>query len=186
MMEAEMTASVSKLPVKKEEAKALEGAGAFQMWHPLDTLRREVEHLFQNFERGTWPSPFRGTGFDIEPFWKGEMAWGFGPAVDFVEKDDVYELTAELPGLDDKNIELRLVNGNLVIKGEKLEDKEEKKKGYYLHERHFGSFERTFRVPEAADAEKIVANFKKGVLKVTLPKKPEARKPAKRIEIKAS
>ena len=62
---------------------------------------------------------------------------------------------------------------------------EAKKKDYYLHERHFGSFERSFDLPEGVDPDKIEAAFKKGVLTVTLPKKPEAQKPAKKIEVKA-
>jgi HSP20 family protein len=91
-----------------------------------------------------------------------------------------------LPGLDEKNIEVKLVNGSLTIKGEKKEEKEEKKKDYYLHERHFGSFERSFSVPDGVDSDKIEASFKKGVLIVTLPKKAEAQKPAKKIEIKVA
>jgi HSP20 family protein len=95
-------------------------------------------------------------------------------------------VTAERPGLDEKNVELKLADGELTIRGEKQEEKEEKKKEYYLHERHFGSFERRFAVPEGVDTDKIEASFKKGVLTVRLPKKPEARKPEKKIEIKAS
>jgi len=87
--------------------------------------------------------------------------------------------------MDGKNIEVKLVNGGLTIKGEKREEKEEKK-DYYLHERHFGSFERCFAVPEGVETDKIEASFKKGVLTVTLPKKPEAQKPEKKIEIKAA
>ena len=92
----------------------------------------------------------------------------------------------DLPGMDEKNIEVKVVNGNLIIKGEKQEEKEEKKKDYYLHERHFGSFERSFEVTDGVDADKIEATFKKGVLTVTLPKKPEAQKPAKKIEVKSA
>jgi len=88
--------------------------------------------------------------------------------------------------MDQKNVEVKVANGNLTIMGEKQEEKEEKKKDYYLHERHFGSFERSFEIPEGVDADKIEANFKKGVLTVTLPKKPEAQKPAKKIEVKAA
>jgi HSP20 family protein len=95
------------------------------------------------------------------------------------------EITAELPGMDEKNIEVKVTDGILTIKGEKQEEKEEKKKDYYLHERHFGSFERSFGLPEGVDINKIEAAFKKGVLTVTLPKKPEAQKPAKKIEVKA-
>jgi HSP20 family protein len=88
-----------------------------------------------------------------------------------------------LPSLDEKNVEVKLVNGNLTIKGEKIEEREKKKEHYYLPERHFGSFERSFSVPEGVNAENI---FKKGVLTVTLPKKPEARKPEKKIEVKSA
>ena len=114
------------------------------------------------------------------------MPWDTSPAVDFAESDEVYEITVELPGIDDKNIEVKLVNGGLRITGEKQDEVKEKKKGYLLHERHFGSFERYLRIPEGVDQDKIEASFKKGVLKVVLPKKPEARKPEKKIEIKAS
>ena len=71
--------------------------------------------------------------------------------------------------MDEKNIEVRFVNGNLMIKGEKEEEKEEKKKDYYVRERHFGPF----KGQEGVDADKMKASFKKGVLTITLPKKPE-------------
>jgi len=91
-----------------------------------------------------------------------------------------------LPGMDEKNIEVKVADGTLTIKGEKQEEKEEKKKDYYLRERSFGSFERSFAIPEGVDVDKIEASFKKGVLTLTLPKKPEAQKPAKKIDIKAA
>jgi HSP20 family protein len=81
---------------------------------------------------------------------------------------------------------VKLSKGSLTIKGEKKEEKEEKKKDFYLQERRFGSFERTFGVPEGVDADKIEATFKKGVLTIMLPKKPEAQKPEKKINVKAS
>jgi len=175
-----MAEAATKLPVKTEE-KAVQHA-----WRPFEGLRREVDRLFEDFERGSWRIPFRRSVFDIEPFWRRELSWGAAPAIDIVENDNSYELTAELPGLDEKNIEVKLANGGLTIKGEKLEEKEEKKKNYYLHERHLGSFERCFRVPDGVDTDKIEANFKKGVLTVTLPKKPEAQKPEKKIAVKAA
>ena len=85
-----------------------------------------------------------------------------------------------------KNVEVKVANGVLTIKGEKNEEKEEKKKDYYLRERNFGSFERSFQVPDGVDRDKIEASFKKGVLTVTLPKKPEAQKAAKKIAVKAA
>ena len=88
--------------------------------------------------------------------------------------------------MDEKNIEVKFSDGVLTIKGEKEEVKEEKKKDYYLNERSFGSFQRSFRLPDGVDADKIEANFKKGVLTVTVPKSAEAQKAAKKIEIKAA
>jgi HSP20 family protein len=173
-----MAETATKLPVKTEKAAA--------PWRPLASLRHEIDRLFEDFDRDLWGSPFRRSMFDIAPFWRRATSWAAEPAVDIVEKEKAYEITAELPGLDEKNIEVKLANGGLTIKGEKQEEKEEKKKDYYLHERHFGSFERCFAVPEDVDTDKIEANFKKGVLTVTLPKKPEAIKPEKKIEVKAA
>jgi len=102
----------------------------------------------------------------------------FGPGI--------YEITAKLPGMDEKNIEVKVADGVLTIKGEKREEKEEKQKDYYLQERSFGSFERSFEVPETVETDKIEASFRKGVLTLTLPKKAEAQKPAKKIEVKTA
>ena len=77
-----------------------------------------------------------------------------------------------------------LSNGNLIIKGEKKEDKEEKRKGYHLSERHYGAFERMFNLPKGVDADKIEASFSKGVLSISLPKKPEAMKADKVVPVK--
>ena len=89
--------------------------------------------------------PFRGSLFDTAPFRRAEAALGAMPAVDVSETDKAYEITAELPGMDEKNVEVKLANGVLTIKGEKQEEKEEKKKDYYMRERRFGSFQRAFR-----------------------------------------
>ena len=100
--------------------------------------------------------------------------------MDVTETDKAYEIAAELPGMSDKNVEVKLADGVLTIKGEKQEEKEEKKKDYYLHERNFGSFQRAFQVPDGVDADKIEASFKNGVLTVTLPKSAQAQKTARR------
>ena len=124
--------------------------------------------------------------FDVEPFWRRELTWTTTPAMDVAETDKAYEITAELPGMSESDVEVVAANGVLTIKGEKKEEKEEKKKDYYLSERRYGSFERRMQIPEDVEADKIEAAFKKGVLTVTLPKKPEAQKPAKKIEVKAA
>ena len=111
-------------------------------------------------------------------------SFGKAPAVDIAEKDKEYEITAELPGMDEKNIDVKFADGILTIKGEKTEEKEEKKKDYYLSERRFGSFQRSFQVPDGVDADKIDASFKNGVLTVILPKSAQAQKSEKKIAIK--
>lgn len=179
-----MVEAATKLPVKTEEKDA-KPSGAPSVWRPLENLRREIDHLFEDFDRGIWLRPLRRSVFDIHPLWPRETSWN-APAVDLVEKDNSYEATAELPGIDQKNVEVTLRNGSLVIKGEKQEEKEEEKQDYYLHERQFGSFERSFSVPEGVDADKIEATFKNGVLKVILPKTAAAQKPAKKIDVKAA
>jgi HSP20 family protein len=175
----------AKVPVKAEQ-KAEAKTAVPQVWRPFETLRREVDRLFDDFGAEFWRSPFRHSLFDVEPIFRRELTVGQAPAIDIVDKDNAYEVTADVPGFDEKNIEVKVVNGSLSIKGERKSEKEEKKKDYYLSEREFGSFERTFALPEGVDTDKIEASLKKGVLTVTLPKKPEAQKPAKKIEVKAA
>jgi HSP20 family protein len=181
-----MAETATKLPIKTEKEEAAPSTTVARDWQPLETLRREIDRVFDNFHRGAWLSPFSRTSFEIEPFWRRELSWGATPAVDIVERDKAYEITAELPGMDEKNIEVKLANGGLTIKGEKQAEREEKKKDYYLHERHYGSFQRAFRLPDGVDTDKIEANFKKGVLTVTLPKTTEAQKKETKIAIASS
>jgi HSP20 family protein len=105
--------------------------------------------------------------------------------MDIVQDKDKYEITAELPGLDEKNIEVKVSNGSLVIMGEKEERKDEKESNRYLSERRFGSFQRAFSLPESIDTQKIEAGFKNGVLKVSLPKTAVAKK-EQTITVKAA
>jgi HSP20 family protein len=179
-----MSNSVKKMPIHTED-KSSQLPLPSDPWRPLEKLRQQVDRLFEDFNRGSALSPFSRGLFDVEPFWRREPSSHGLPAVDITEKEKSFEITAELPGMDQKNIELKLSNGNLIIKGEKKEDKEEKRKGYHLSERHYGSFERVFNLPKGVDAEKIEASFSKGVLNISLPKKPEAMKADKVVPIKA-
>ncbi|MBR0785324.1 Hsp20/alpha crystallin family protein [Bradyrhizobium iriomotense] len=174
-------ASETKLPVTK---KANEPAFASEAWRPFETLRKEVDRLFEDFGGDDfWRRPFRSlAGFERNLAQKLAST----PAVDVAESDKAYEITAELPGMDEKDIEVNVANDGLTIKGEKRVEKEEQQKDYYVSERRYGSFERYFRLPEDVEADKIEASFKNGVLKVTLPKTAEAQKPAKKIEVKAA
>jgi HSP20 family protein len=175
----------TKVPVKTEQ-KTEGKVVARPVRHPFDSLRREIDRLFDDFGAEFWRSPFTRRLFDMEPVFRREATLGAGPAVDIVEKDKTYEVTADVPGFDENNVEVKVVNGSLCIRGERKSEKEEKKEGYYLSEREFGSFERTFGLPDGVDTDKIEASVKKGVLTVTLPKKPEAQKPEKKIEVKAA
>jgi HSP20 family protein len=176
-----MAEAATKLPVKTEEKKPDRPTE----WRPFESLRREIDRVFDDFQVGPWRFPFGRNVFDVTPFWRGaDVTWAKAPAVDVVDKDKAYEITAELPGMDESNIDVKYANGTLTIKGEKKDEKEEKKKDYYLSERHYGSFQRSFGVPDGVDADKIEANFKNGVLTVTLPKTAEAQKSEKKIAIK--
>lgn len=100
---------------------------------------------------------------------------GWVPAVDVVESDDTLVLTAELPGMTEKDIELSIENGVLTLKGEKKEEKREQAKGYWLLERSYGALQRTFALPKSVDANAIDAHFANGVLTIALPKMPQAK-----------
>jgi HSP20 family protein len=176
-----MAQNVTKLPVKTV-AQGRWPAG----WRPLEPLQREIDRLFEDFGQGAWSFPFSRAMAGFEPMWQAGMSWGAAPAVDVIEKEAAYEITAELPGIDEKNVELTVSGGMLSIKGEKKEEKEEKQEGYYLSERQYGSFQRSFALPENVEADKIDASFKNGILTVKLPKKAEAVQPEKKIAIKAA
>ena len=179
-----MTKADIKVPVTTDtKPEAAPSTMQMQMWRPFESLRREVDRLFEDFTTSPFKLPFRRPSFDIEPFWSPE-SWMAVPAVDFVERDAAYEVHAELPGMDEKDIEVKVSGGVLTIKGEKQQEKEEKKPDFHMRERRFGAFERVLRVPDGVDAEKIEASFKKGVLTVTLPKAAGALKPVKTIAVK--
>jgi HSP20 family protein len=175
--------NIVRKPIENADNPA-KGLSRADLRHPLENLRRQVDRLFEDFHIGGLHLPFTRSAFDVEPVWRRELLGHSMPAVDITEKEKSFEITAELPGMDEKNIEIKLTNGNMLIRGEKTEEIEEKKKDYYLSERHYGSFERIFSLPKGIDAERIEASFSKGVLTVTLPKKPEAIKPEKVIPIK--
>jgi HSP20 family protein len=170
-------AEATKLPVKTEKTTT--------EWAPFDSLRREIDQLFAEFRPFHWRLPSTRSTFGFEmPRFRDD--WTIAPAMDLVEKEKEYEISAELPGIDEKNVEIKVANHTMTIKGEKEEEKEENQKDYYLSERRYGSFQRSFALPQGIDPDKIEATFAKGVLTVKLPKTAEAQKAEKTITVKAA
>lgn len=178
-----MTQAATKVPVKTSRPPVrhspVHGAS-----RPVERLRTEVDRLLDDFLRGYWHVPFKGSVVDVEPYWRGEISFGATPAVDIVEKDDAYKVTAELPGVDEQHVDIGFAEGTLTIKGQKEEEQEDEEQDHFLSERRYGAFHRSFRVPDSVDADKIEASFKDGILTVTLPKTAEARRKQKKIAIK--
>jgi len=164
------------------EAKKAVPARAPDVWQ---SFRSEMDRLFDRFSARFGMPAFR-RWFDTGPAWTYQSSFGFPtPAVDVTEDDKAYKINAELPGLEEKDIDVKVSGGMLTIKGEKSYEKDEKNKDYHVSERAYGSFQRSFTLPEGVDADKIAADLAKGVLTVTLPKTPQAAK-QKKIEVKAS
>ena len=157
-------------------------AAETELMHPLLGLRDQIEDMFDRYFHGwsdRWPR--LGQMWDVEP---GLGLKGFmrTPTVDMSETDKGYEITAELPGMDEKDLEVNLTDDVLTIEGNKREEREEKKKDYYLQERRYGEFRRSLRLPQDADADKISARFEKGVLNVEIPK-TGAKKRGRKISV---
>ncbi len=109
----------------------------------------------------------------------------WAPRVDVRESDAAYAISAELPGLEDKDVEVTVADGVLTLKGEKNAAVEEERENYFRKERVYGRFERSFRLPEEVEANKVMANFKNGVLTVGVPKSEEAQSVVHTVEIEA-
>jgi HSP20 family protein len=178
-----MVETVTKVPVRTDK-KGVKPIGAPAQWAPMETLRREIDRLFEGMS-GSWPFASGRNPLDFVG-WPREAQWRLTPAVDVAESDKDFEITAELPGMNENDVELTLANGNLVIKGEKKEERESRETDYYLSERRYGSFVRAFELPASVDAAKIEASFAKGVLRVKLPKSAEAQKNETKIPVKAA
>jgi HSP20 family protein len=178
-----MPESVTKLPAKQETAAPATRRMSF--WEPFEALHKEVDRIFEDFTSGFGRRALSRRVSEAEPLLRHEASFGVSaPVVDVVEKEKEYQISAELPGLEEKDVDVSVADDMLTIKGEKKEEKEEKAKNYYLSERRYGAFQRSFQLPSGVDAEKIEANFQKGVLTVTLPKTPEAQKKEQKITIK--
>ena len=154
---------------------------------PWQAFRTEMDRLFDRFSGGFFGMPSMRRLFDVEPLWRDESLPGMTmPAMDVSEDDKAYKLTAELPGLSEKDVEVTLTGDVVMLKGEKKLEHEEKGKNRYLSERSYGSFQRSFYLPDGVARDKVTAEFKDGVLTVMLPKTAEAQVPTKKVEVKAA
>ncbi|MBN2010752.1 Hsp20/alpha crystallin family protein [candidate division KSB1 bacterium] len=142
--------------------------------NPFQAIQREMNRLFDNFFNDTRMSPFRSN--EIGTF----------PQINIREDDKTITVEAEVPGMDEKDIHISLSNNVLSLHGEKKQVKEDRKGQYYHMERSYGSFQRAIPLQCEVDDTKVEASFKKGVLKVVLPKTPEAQRKTKRIPITVS
>lgn len=154
-------------------------------WRPFENVRRDIDHLIDDLARSLKRVPFDFLGAATTPFTSGGAMWQLSPVADIQNKPTCYEVTAELPGIDENHVEVKVTDGMLTIKGEKRQEQERKGEGLYLSERRFGAIERAFRMPPGVDASKIEAVLKNGVLTVTLPKTAEA-KAEKTIAVQAA
>ena len=148
--------------------------GRTSMMPSISDLHREVDRVFDQFWSGFGtPSMFGGNGPAVE----------FDVRVDTTEDEKAYHVTAELPGMTEKDVEVTFADNMLTISGEKKEEKEVKEENVHRRERHFGSFRRSFTLPAEIDEAKIAATFKDGVMTIDLPKSKTAQKKAKKITI---
>jgi HSP20 family protein len=138
-------------------------------------LHNDVNRAFADFLRLS-NIPFSG--------WPGSVLDNPGVQVDVAETDKEVKVSAELPGVDEADIDVRVSDGMLIISGEKKAESKVEKTGYILHERTFGRVERALPLPDGIDADAAKATFKNGVLTVTIPKTAQAQSSAKRIAVK--
>lgn len=143
----------------------------------METLHRDMDRLFDQMVGESTRSSF--------------MPWAWGrdfaqPKIDETEDDKAFYVTIELPGMDEDDVDITMSGRLLTIRGEKKEDEKEEGKDYYRRERRFGSFRRTLERPGEVDESKIEASFKKGVLRISLPRTKEAQARIKHIDVKAA
>jgi HSP20 family protein len=172
-----METAMAEVPVELKKAPPAQ-TNVPDVWQ---SFRSEMDRLFGS----GFGFPSLRRMFDIEPAWRSSFSFST-PAIDMSEDEKAYKISAELPGIDAKDIDVSVSGDMLVLKGEKRQEKEEKDKNYHFSERAYGSFQRAFELPGSVDRNKIAADFSKGVLTITLPKTTEAQRPVKKIEVKSS
>ncbi len=161
------------LQIRRQETPA-------RITHPITQIQHEINRLFDDV--------FRSVGFPWMDFERGFPSliasdW-IKPTLDIAASDKEYTISVELPGVNEKEVQLELANDTLKISGEKKQEKEEKDKNYYRMERSYGTFQRVLSLPEDADQDNIAATYKNGIMKITIPRKAHPQAEVKRIEIK--
>lgn len=159
----------------KEKEKETREVTPWRPFSELSRVERDMEHLFGNFFRRpflglTWPEQFREVGFRE-------------PAIEVYEEKDDVVIKAEIPGMKKEELDINISGTILTIKGEKKQEEEVKKKGYYYSERSYGSFLRTIDLPKEVQTDKARAHFKDGVLEVRLPKTEEAKRKEVKVKV---
>jgi HSP20 family protein len=154
---------------RKDEPAEVKGAEQ----NPIAALQRDMNRAFESF----WSEASRSFG--------GRAGSDDAvPRSDVVETDSGVEVSIELPGLDEKEVEVTLTDEALTIRGEKKVERREEKRGYYVSERSYGSIYRSIPLPAGVDSDRAEATFRNGVLTVRLPQSPEAKTKVKKIAVK--
>jgi len=143
---------------------------------PLGRIHQEIDQLFDNFFRGTMLSPFRNSD---QPWMNGLML----PKVDIAEASKEYTITVEVPGVEEKDIDLTIADGTLTIRGEKRHEQEDHDRQYHRVERSYGVFQRMISLPSDSNEEAIEAKFKNGILTLTVPRNPRLKPAGRKISI---
>ena len=141
-------------------------------WQPFNNAPPIPSNLFQGFDEA------------LEGFWGSGRVQAWNPAVDIYEKKDNVVVKAELPGIDPKEVEISVEDGTLYLKGERKSEDEEKRDGYQRLERAYGSFARAFSLPDSVDPERVLAEYRDGLLTVTFPKREESKPKKVKISVK--
>ena len=162
---------------EEEQAQAVQVQnGTKNIDHPLVQLHRDIDKLFDNFFQGF---PRLSVQKENGSSWNGLIH----PQVDVGEGEKQYTITVEVPGVNEKDIDLTVTDGTLKICGEKRYEQEDRNKHYHRIERSYGSFQRTLSLPPDADEKQIDAKFKDGVLTITIAKDPKGKSPVRKIAI---
>jgi HSP20 family protein len=179
---------MAKEPSKSESEEAKEERGKqplASVQQSVSALRQEMDRVFDDFARHWTVSPFYRRFFDWEPFRRMERASGvLMPETDVVEGEDAIRVSVELPGMEEKDIEVEVTEDTLTISGEKRDEREEEDEDYHLSERSYGAFKRTLRVPDTVASSNVSAEMKNGILTVTLPKTAKAKQKPKKVSVK--